>query len=208
MKIKILIFLTLIIAAIGFEIWDNSHLPTAGAGVQPQSQKKGKTNNNDSPRILTPEFSFKDINSKEHKITDFKGKIILLNFWATWCAPCIAEFPQLVNLAQKNGDSLVLLAMSVDERPERIIPFLKKFDTDIQDKINKSDNIIIGIDKNKTISQNLFATVMYPETFIIAPDLSIKRKVTGIIEWNGKEVNSLLQELKNGKQIKVKQTSK
>src|SRR5688572_23935010 len=48
-----------------------------------------------------PEFSFRTLDGKAHALEDFKGKATVLNFWATWCAPCLVEFPQMLNLARE-----------------------------------------------------------------------------------------------------------
>ena len=64
------------------------------------------------------DFKLKDMNGVDVKLDSFKGKVILLNFWATWCGPCKAEIPSLVELQEEYTDDLVVLGFSVDD-PQR-----------------------------------------------------------------------------------------
>ena len=69
------------------------------------------------------DFQLKDMNGVDVKLDSFKGKVILLNFWATWCGPCKAEIPSLVELQEKYPDDLVVLGFSVDDPAEKIKPY-------------------------------------------------------------------------------------
>src|SRR3954463_9329184 len=68
-------------------------------------------------------FTLKDMNGVEVKLASFKGKVILLNFWATWCGPCRAEIPSLVQLQQRYGDQLVVLGVSIDDPLNKLKPY-------------------------------------------------------------------------------------
>ncbi len=188
MKAKIFIVLFLVLVGLGLEIWTGSQ-PSLLSG---QTQKNPQVSTLNLP---APAFSFATLDGKSLNITDHKGKTIILNFWATWCAPCIAEFPSLIELAHRNPVDLVLLAVSVDETPENIPAFLKRFAPEIQDKA-KAPNIVIGLDPQKKIAQDLFGTVLFPETFIIGPDLTIRRKIAGETDWNGPELSADLEKIK------------
>jgi thiol-disulfide isomerase/thioredoxin len=72
-------------------------------------------------------FTLKDMNGVEVQLASFKGKVILLNFWATWCGPCRAEIPSLVELQEKYGRELVILGFSVDDTPEKMKPYAQEF---------------------------------------------------------------------------------
>jgi thiol-disulfide isomerase/thioredoxin len=69
------------------------------------------------------QFTLKDMNGVDVKLSNFKGKVILLNFWATWCGPCRAEIPSLVQLQQQYGKDLVVLGVSVDDPVEKLKPY-------------------------------------------------------------------------------------
>ena len=68
-------------------------------------------------------FTMKDMNGIDVKLASFKGKVILLNFWATWCGPCRAEIPDLVALQQQYGDDLVVLGVSIDDPLHKLKPY-------------------------------------------------------------------------------------
>lgn len=68
-------------------------------------------------------FTLKDMNGVDVNLASFKGKVILLNFWATWCAPCRVEIPYLIELQQQYADDLVVLGVSVDDTAEKLKPY-------------------------------------------------------------------------------------
>jgi thiol-disulfide isomerase/thioredoxin len=72
-------------------------------------------------------FTLKDMNGVDVKLAAFKGKVILLNFWATWCGPCKAEIPSLVELQNEYGDDLVVLGFSVDDTVEKMRPYAAEY---------------------------------------------------------------------------------
>lgn len=186
MKAKIAIVLLLVLIGLCLEIWMGSQPSTIADTPRAQTETAWPP----SPLFVLTTRDGHTVNLK-----DYKGKTILLNFWATWCAPCIAEFPSLVELAHRNPDDLVLLAVSVDETPENIPAFLKRFAPEIQDKA-KAPNIVIGLDPQKKIAQDLFGTILFPETFIIGPDLTIRRKIAGDIDWTGPDMAAELEKIR------------
>lgn len=145
-----------------------------------------------APMKMAANASFKDIKGNSYTLHEYKGRIIILNFWATWCPPCIIEFPQLLELASREQDSITLITLSVDENPEDITKFLNTLSAESQAHL-ALDNVIIGLDTDKSISRDLFETTMYPETFIIDKDLIIKHKIEGITDWLGIETQKLLR---------------
>src|SRR4029450_2401930 len=72
-------------------------------------------------------FTLKDMHGVDVQLASFKGKVILLNFWATWCGPCRAEIPSLVELQQEYKDDLVVLGLSVDDTAEKLLPYAAEF---------------------------------------------------------------------------------
>lgn len=134
-----------------------------------------------------PAFEFTDINGKTHHIDDFKGKVTLINFWATWCAPCVVEFPKLIQLAKDHPDT-VIIALSSDIKDEKITDFIKKIPT-------VPDNFIIARDVKRKITTDIFQTFKLPETLIISPSGTISKKIVGDTDWGGQEIQNLLSSL-------------
>lgn len=158
--------------------------------------KPPEVNFSSHPEISTiktqtaPNFSFTTLNDKSEKnLTDYRGKVVLLNFWASWCAPCVIEFPKFQTLADTHKDNLVILALSSDTEVVSIERFLKKINH------KEQDNFLIVHDVNKMISQDMFQTIRLPETIIIDPAGNMVRKVAGDTDWTGEAMNAYLNEL-------------
>lgn len=81
-----------------------------------------------SENVPAPDFVLKDLQGKDLKLADYKGKVLVLNFWATWCPPCRAEIPDFVEAYTANKDKgLEILGLSVDRMPaDKLLPFVNK----------------------------------------------------------------------------------
>src|ERR1700704_5530907 len=80
------------------------------------------------PKAANFDFTLKDADGKPVKLADFKGKVIVLNFWATWCVPCRAEIPTLVGLQTKYAkQGLQVVGVSIDDPVEKLKPFVVKY---------------------------------------------------------------------------------
>lgn len=124
-----------------------------------------------------PAFSFTDTNGKTHEIQDFHGKTIILNFWASWCAPCIKEMPDLLKAAREMPNT-VFIGLSSDIDEATMLRFIKKI---TGDEKASHDNIIFALD-TENVTQNLFQTFRLPETILIDKDLIMQTKIIGA-EW-------------------------
>jgi peroxiredoxin len=117
------------------------------------------------------DFTLKDMNGAEVKLADLKGKVVLLNFWATWCGPCRLEIPSFVELQEKYADrGFRVVGISVDDPPEALPPFAKRF------KINYP--LIVGADREDV--QKAYGPIFgVPMTFIIGRNGRICMKYVG-----------------------------
>lgn len=121
-------------------------------------------------------------------MSQYKGKLIVLSFWASWCGPCVEEFPSMIKMVEKLGDKIVLIAVSEDARKEDIHDFLKLFPgTD-------NPNIKIVWDKDLAIGK-LYNAERLPESYIVGPDFKMKRKIVGSIPWDTKDAIEYLSGL-------------
>lgn len=138
----------------------------------------------------TPEFEVTLINSdKTVKIpTDVAGKVVLLNFWASWCAPCVAEFPILVEVAETFKDDLIFLGLSSDMSVNAINMFFDKL------KYAPSENEWMVHDNQGKITNKIFQTYMLPETILIDQQGQIIRKYVGV-DWTKEEMIEDIRQL-------------
>jgi thiol-disulfide isomerase/thioredoxin len=116
-------------------------------------------------------YTVKDMNGVDVKLSSFKGKVILLNFWATWCGPCKAEIPHLVELQKQYANDLVVLGMSVDDPVEKLPPFAAKY------KINYP--VLVGLGREDV--QDAFGPIFgIPVTVFISRDGKMCQRNDGI----------------------------
>lgn len=141
------------------------------------SLEKGKT---------AKDFTLKDLTGKSISLSDYKGKIVFLNFWATWCAPCRHEMPSMEKVHKKyKGGDFVVLAVATDNKGEEIVkPFIDEH----------GYTLPVLIDKNSDVSDS-YSVFALPTTFIIGRDGKIIEMVQGVREWDSKEILDYFDEL-------------
>ena len=111
-----LVMLSLLSGPDGFD----PHAPPPAADGSVASD----VNDNVAPGTVAPlDFTLKDMNGIDVRLASFKGKVILINFWATWCGPCRIEIPYLIELQEEYGDDLVVLGVSIDDTAEQLMPY-------------------------------------------------------------------------------------
>lgn len=147
----------------------------------------------DAPKAaeLAPELTLKDLNGNDVSLSEYKGKVVLVNFWATWCEPCRVEIPWLIDMQHKYGPKgFVLLGIALDdEGKSAVVPFVAKerFDVDGQ-KLPMDYKILIGNDDAADKFGGLFG---YPTSILISRDGKQIKRVTGIISED--EMNKLIE---------------
>ena len=117
-------------------------------------------------------FTLKDTNNKDVKLASYKGKVILLDFWATWCGPCKVEIPWFIEFQNKYGRSgLQVVGVSVDDPLDKLKPFIA------QNKLNYT--ILQGLDREDV--QDAYGPMFgFPTTFVISRDGKICLKHVGL----------------------------
>jgi peroxiredoxin len=129
-----------------------------------------------------PDFNVSDGTTQIH-LASYRGKVVVLNFWATWCAPCIQEMPSLLALHREQPD-LAILAVSIDEDPQAYNSFLVRRHVDLMTVRDPSQS-----------AAKLFKTEMWPETYVIDRKGVIRRKFIGAQDWTSPEVEAYLKSL-------------
>jgi len=138
------------------------------------------------PRIgsTAPDFIVQD---SEHTVSlsQLRGKVVVLNFWASWCPPCVEETPSLVQMQQRMKDKgVTVFAVSVDDDANAYHQFIRDHHMDL-----------LTVRDAEKKSSNLYGTFKFPETYIIDRNGIMRRKFIGAVEWNEPEVIDFLSKL-------------
>ncbi|PZP55236.1 MAG: hypothetical protein DI586_07515 [Micavibrio aeruginosavorus] len=140
---------------------------------------------------IAPDFSATDIRGRKVRLSDFKGKIVILHFWATWCPPCVGEFPKLTAMANSFRDDVVVLALSSDSQEKTI----RQFITQSAPASAKLASFYSVWDENRAVTHDLYQTFSYPETIIIDRNAAMVRKIPGDADWTSQEMTSYLEDI-------------
>ena len=141
-------------------------------------------------KILAPDFTLKDLDGKEVKLSDYRGKIVILNFWAVWCKYCIQEMPDLNTLNEelKKEDDAVIVAVDVQEKPDTVREYLT------------SNNITLKVllDEDGSVAE-AYGIDRYPATFIVNKDGSLYTYIPGATDI--KTLRMILDKARKGEPI-------
>jgi cytochrome c biogenesis protein CcmG, thiol:disulfide interchange protein DsbE len=133
---------------------------------------------------VAPDFTVTD-STHSVSLDQFRGKVVVLNFWASWCQPCVDEVPSLMQMQQElKSKGVVVFAVSVDDDPTAYHRFLKDYGVDfltIRDASQKSNE--------------LYGTHMFPETYIIDRKGILRRKFIGEVQWTQPDIIHYLTDL-------------
>jgi cytochrome c biogenesis protein CcmG, thiol:disulfide interchange protein DsbE len=132
--------------------------------------------------IPAPDFTISDGTSTIH-LASYRGRPVLLNFWATWCEPCLIELPSLLQL-HRDMPNLTILAVSIDEDPNAYARFIAY----------RHISLITVRDPSQS-TPKLFHTDMWPETYAIDHNGVIRRKFVGAQDWSSPEIRAFLKSL-------------
>jgi|GEM_PF-1399190 len=141
-----------------------------------------KTSNIDSREtFMAPAFEVQDLEGNAVSLEDFRGKLVILNFWATWCEPCITEWPQLDQLSERleGRDDVVILAVSIDQKREDIAPFLERMslqDTRVKVLWDPSSAVNVAYGSEKI-----------PDTFFVDEQGRLSSAFVNVRKWGNPE---------------------
>ncbi|HEX6441138.1 MAG TPA: TlpA disulfide reductase family protein [Stellaceae bacterium] len=137
-----------------------------------------------SPPQPAPQLSFTDLDGKAASLADFKGKLLVLNLWATWCHPCLEEMPALEQLQVNIPDKLVVAAVSEDRGGRKIVePFVDKLGL---------KKVKIYLDPKSDVG-HLFEVRGLPTTIVIGSDGKVVGKIEGPADWDSYEMLGVLK---------------
>ncbi len=131
---------------------------------------------------VAPDFTVSDGSRTVH-LADYRGKVVVLNFWATWCAPCIEELPSLTAM-QRALPQVQVLAVSTDGDSAAYRSFLS------ENKVG-----LLTVEDSARRSSALYGTFRYPETYVIDQHGILRRKFIGAQDWTNPEILAYLRRL-------------
>lgn len=129
------------------------------------------------------DFTLKDLKGKTHTLSDYKGKLVFLNFWATWCPPCRAEMPSMQKMYEESDkDKFVMLAVNLREPANKVEDFAQK----------NGYTFPILLDSSGRIGSK-YRVHSIPTTFIVDQGGKLVAKISGSREWSWKDLKKLLK---------------
>jgi peroxiredoxin len=164
----------------------SSYIRVAGLGIVAFFLALGGCDRGSKPELVgqkAPDFTVSD---PQHTVSlhDYKGKVVVLNFWATWCAPCLDELPSLIQMQHDLGDKVTVLAVATDQDPDVYARFMRDHKVDF-----------ISVNDAAQQSNAKYGTWIWPETYIIDSKGIVRRKFIGAVEWTNPAIVSYLEQL-------------
>ena len=133
----------------------------------------------------TPKLSLTDLGGKQHDLAHYRGKVVVLSFWATWCAPCIKEMPSLQRLADRLAtEKFALLTVNFGEDEKQIRPFI--------DKLGVRFPVLLDRDMSAT---RAWVDKGLPTTYVIDAHQKIRYRALGDVEWDARGVEARIRDL-------------
>jgi peroxiredoxin len=154
-------------------------------------ETENNTSKNDSTRklglaksMIAPDFTLKDTADNEYSLSDYRGKVVLVNFWATWCPPCLVEIPHFVEFYNKYKEKgFIILGLSLDTDLKRLKNFMKE----------KNIEYPVLVKARKVSA--MYAVRGIPTTYLIDKDGSIVDKSVGYAPGAEKRIEKLILKL-------------
>ncbi|MGH9485414.1 MAG: TlpA family protein disulfide reductase [Terriglobales bacterium] len=132
-----------------------------------------------------PDFHLTLLNGKKITLASFRGRVLVLNFWASWCPPCIEETPALNAMAQQFPQGkVVVLGVSIDEDPVAYRTFLTRYHIHYPTARDPTQDLM-----------HRYGTRQIPETYIIGPDGRLVRKLVSAANWTSPDMISFIRNL-------------
>lgn len=177
------LFAVLIVGSLivwGFSVWrTNSFSTTAESRLALMDRME---------QVGLPEIKGIDLNGQEITSKSFAGKVVIVNFWASWCAPCLEEFPSMIKLVKEFKGDVILVAVSQDSNRADIDAFLKSFPE------GKDPAIHVVWDEKRDIGK-AYEVDRLPESFLAGKDGKLVTKIVGTINWYSDESVAYIREI-------------
>jgi thiol-disulfide isomerase/thioredoxin len=136
-------------------------------------------------RVPTPAFTAVDLNGRTWTSADFAGKVVVLNFWATWCPPCKEEMPSLQTLHDISDSHTLVLAVNVNEPAARVARYAQSTGLSLPIVLDSKSEMV-----------RRFGVTAFPTTVLIGPDGQARWRIVGDVDWSGAQANGWLAEVR------------
>jgi len=162
-------------------------LMISAQAAERQQPKLGYNLTAQSENLPAPDFTLEDIDAKKFSLKDYRGKVIMLNFWATWCPPCRREMPSMERLHQKFANKdFVVLAVNQMEDGDQVFTFTGDLGVDL--------TLPILFDKDSSVS-HAYGVMGLPTTYVIDKKGNVRFRAIGGREFDHPEVEKLILQL-------------
>ena len=161
-------------------------LPEVGAAGQDYWADAGVVRIGEKKPVPAPGFTLNTLNGRKVSLKDFKGKVVFLNFWATWCPPCVAEMPAMDVLHKKFKDKgLFVIAVNSEESVNKVSKFIKK----------RNYTFLVLLDEDGSVANDSYRAIGFPTTYLIDKLGNVVGKAEGARDWDSRESVKLLEEI-------------
>jgi thiol-disulfide isomerase/thioredoxin len=132
-----------------------------------------------------PPLALDDLHGNQHTLEDYRGRVVMVNFWAGWCHPCIQEIPELLKLTELLADRpFAMLAVNVGEERHKLAGFVKKMD----------EHMVVLMDTDSQAFKR-WQGIGLPSTFILDPAGQIRYEAYGPVNWDAPWIVAMIEEL-------------
>ena len=135
--------------------------------------------------VPTPQIQMTDLNDQPWNAAELKGKLVVLNFWATWCGPCKQELPSLQALSDASAGNPVVITVDVKESASKVTSFI----------LGNRILLPVVLDKSGEIARQ-WGVCVFPTAVLIGADGQARWRIQGALDWNGPEAHAWIKSLK------------
>jgi len=138
---------------------------------------------------VAPDFQLEDTKGNKVSLSDLRGKVVMVNLWATWCPPCIEEMPSMERLHEvMAGEDFVLLAINAEQNGRTVVP----------EFLQKTPYTFPILYDDKGVVQKLYGVYKFPESFIVGKNGKVVEKIIGPLDWSSLKTITYLKGLTKG----------
>jgi len=154
----------------------------------------GKSAASNGPRPDAPDVTFKNLQGQDVSLASLKGKVVIVNFWATWCEPCRVEIPWMIGFQQKYADKgFTILGVAMDEEGKSVVaPYVQSTQFDVNGhSMTMNYPIVLG---NDDIAAKFGGLIGFPTTVVISRDGKVQKRFIGLADEDEleKQIKALL----------------